>query len=56
MLHWLLHKGNGCAGVHVVGLEIDPNAAKEAEQWAERVVVGDIDDEDIWGYVKDEVF
>ncbi len=43
-------------GCNVVGLEIDPNAAKEAEQWAERVVVGDIDDEDIWGYVKDESF
>jgi 2-polyprenyl-3-methyl-5-hydroxy-6-metoxy-1,4-benzoquinol methylase len=43
-------------GCEVVGIEIDPEAAVIAEAWAERVVVGDIDEGDVWNYVKDESF
>ena len=43
-------------GCNVVGIEIDPEAAEVAEQWAERVVVGNIDEGDVWNYVKDEAF
>ena len=43
-------------GCDVVGMEIDPDAADVAEKWADRVVVGDVDDEDIWNYIKDESF
>jgi 2-polyprenyl-3-methyl-5-hydroxy-6-metoxy-1,4-benzoquinol methylase len=43
-------------GCEVVGIEIDPEAALVAEAWAERVVVGNIDEGDVWNYVKDESF
>lgn len=43
-------------GCTVVGIELDPDAAENAEQWAERVVVGDLDEGDVWNYVKDESF
>lgn len=43
-------------GCNVVGMELDPDAAELAEAWAERVVVGDLDDDDLWNYVKDESF
>ncbi len=43
-------------GCDVVGIELDPDAAKLAEQWAERVVVGNIDEGEVWNYVKDESF
>ena len=43
-------------GCEVVGIEIDPEAALVAEAWAERVVVGDIEEGDVWNYVKDESF
>jgi O-antigen biosynthesis protein len=43
-------------GCKVVGLEIDPDAAKLAEQWAERVVVGNVDDPATWEEVDDEAF
>jgi 2-polyprenyl-3-methyl-5-hydroxy-6-metoxy-1,4-benzoquinol methylase len=43
-------------GCKVVGLEIDPEAASLAEQWAERVVVGNVDDGDLWDLVDDESF
>jgi O-antigen biosynthesis protein len=43
-------------GCDVVGMELDPDAAKVAEQWAERVVVGNIDDGEVWNDVKDESF
>jgi 2-polyprenyl-3-methyl-5-hydroxy-6-metoxy-1,4-benzoquinol methylase len=43
-------------GCEVVGIEMDPDAALAAEPWAERVVVGDIDEGDVWNYVKDESF
>ena len=43
-------------GCKVVGIELDPAAAAVAEEWAERVVVGDIDRGDIWDQVDDESF
>lgn len=43
-------------GCNVVGIELDPDAAENAERWAERVVVGNIDEGDVWNYVKDEAF
>jgi 2-polyprenyl-3-methyl-5-hydroxy-6-metoxy-1,4-benzoquinol methylase len=43
-------------GCDVVGIELDPEAANVAEQWADRVVVGNIDDGEVWNYVKDESF
>jgi SAM-dependent methyltransferase len=43
-------------GCNVVGMELDPDAAEVAETWAERVVVGNLDDADTWNYVKDESF
>ncbi len=43
-------------GCDVVGIELDPDAAEVAEKWAERVVVGNIDEGDVWNYVKDESF
>jgi 2-polyprenyl-3-methyl-5-hydroxy-6-metoxy-1,4-benzoquinol methylase len=43
-------------GCEVVGIERDPEAALAAEAWAERVVVGDIDEGAVWNDVKDESF
>ncbi len=43
-------------GCKVVGMEIDPGAAKQAEAFADRVVVGDVDDESVWDFVDDEAF
>ena len=43
-------------GCKVVGLELDPEAAKLAESFAERVVVGDADTRDIWEDIDDETF
>jgi 2-polyprenyl-3-methyl-5-hydroxy-6-metoxy-1,4-benzoquinol methylase/HAMP domain-containing protein len=43
-------------GCKVVGIEIDPAAAGRAEEWAERVVVGDIDRGEVWDQVDDESF
>jgi len=43
-------------GCKVVGVEIDPDAAKLAEQWAERVVVGNIDDPERWEELDEEAF
>ncbi|HLN06781.1 MAG TPA: methyltransferase domain-containing protein [Acidimicrobiales bacterium] len=43
-------------GCKVVGMEIDPEAAKVAEGWAERVVVGNVDDTEVWDRVDDETF
>jgi O-antigen biosynthesis protein len=51
-----LTKVMAARGCEVVGMEIDPDAALAAEEWAERVVVGDIDEGDVWNYVKDESF
>jgi 2-polyprenyl-3-methyl-5-hydroxy-6-metoxy-1,4-benzoquinol methylase len=46
----------GERGCKVVGVEIDPEAAALAEQWAERVVVGDVDEEAPWETIDDESF
>ena len=43
-------------GCDVVGMEIDPGAAEKAEAWAERVVVGNLDELHVWDEVKDESF
>jgi 2-polyprenyl-3-methyl-5-hydroxy-6-metoxy-1,4-benzoquinol methylase len=43
-------------GCKVVGIELDPAAAAVAEEWAERVVVGDIDRGEVWDQVDDEAF
>ena len=43
-------------GCKVIGMEIDAEAAKLAEQWAERVVVGNADDPEPWDLVDDESF
>ena len=43
-------------GCKVVGMELDPDAANVAEQWAERVVVGNADDAEAWDLVDDESF
>ncbi len=43
-------------GCTVTGMELDPDAAEYAESWAEQVVIGDLDDPDVWAYIKDEAF
>jgi O-antigen biosynthesis protein len=43
-------------GCEVVGIELDPDAAEVAEKWAERVVIGNIDEGQIWDEIKDESF
>lgn len=43
-------------GCNVVGIELDPEAAEVAEKWADSVVVGNIDEGDVWDFVKDESF
>ena len=43
-------------GCKVVGIELDPDAAAVAQEWAERVVVGDIDRGDVWDQIDDESF
>ena len=57
MLHRVPDQGDASErGCNVVGIEIDPDAALVAEQWAEQVVVGNIDEGEVWDYVKDEAF
>ena len=43
-------------GCKVVGMELDPDAAKVAERWADRVVVGNADDAAAWDLLDDESF
>ena len=43
-------------GCKVVGMELSPEAAAVAENWAERVVVGNVDDTTLWDLVDDESF
>jgi 2-polyprenyl-3-methyl-5-hydroxy-6-metoxy-1,4-benzoquinol methylase len=43
-------------GCDVVGIELDRDAAAKAETWAERVVVGNLDERGVWDDVKDESF
>ena len=41
-------------GCKVIGMELDASAAKQAENWAERVIVGNVDDREPWDQVDDE--
>jgi O-antigen biosynthesis protein len=45
--------GRGCT---VTGIEIDPEAAWQAEKYCERVIVGDVEDLDLSGNLGDEPF
>jgi 2-polyprenyl-3-methyl-5-hydroxy-6-metoxy-1,4-benzoquinol methylase len=47
-----LHK-QGCS---VVGIEIDADVVKPAEQWVERVVIGNFDDGLLWKELEGEIF
>jgi len=38
----------------VVGVEIDPQAAKKASRWCYRVIVGDLDKKEIWQKIEKE--
>jgi 2-polyprenyl-3-methyl-5-hydroxy-6-metoxy-1,4-benzoquinol methylase len=44
------------SGCTVVGMEIDPDAAKAAEKWADRVLVGDLDAGEMWSLLEDDAF
>jgi len=41
-------------GCKVTGMELDAEAAAQAEKWAERVIVGSVDEEEPWDQVDDE--
>lgn len=43
-------------GCKVTGMELDPEAAALAQEWAERVVVGNADDPAPWELIDDESF
>ncbi len=43
-------------GCKVVGMELNAEAAKVAESWAERIVVGNANDASVWDLVDDESF
>ena len=43
-------------GCKVVGIEIDPEAAQQAETFAERVLVGGVEDAELWDAIDDETF
>lgn len=43
-------------GCTVVGIEIDPLVAQTAEQWTERVVIGDLDHGILWDELAGETF
>jgi len=43
-------------GCRVTGVEIDPEAARQAEKYCERVIVGDVEDLDLSEYLDDEPF
>ncbi len=43
-------------GCRVVGVEVDPAAARAAEAWAEEVVVGHVERDDIWDHLSAEKF
>jgi 2-polyprenyl-3-methyl-5-hydroxy-6-metoxy-1,4-benzoquinol methylase len=40
----------------VVGVEIDPIAAESAKQWLERIVVGNLEDVEVWDQLDGEFF
>src|SRR5665213_835003 len=46
-------KSQGCS---VVGIEIDPLAARSAEQWLERLIIGDFEDGTVWSTLDNELF
>ena len=46
-------KAQGCS---VVGVEIDAEVVKPAEQWVERVIIGDFDDGQLWGELEGKFF
>jgi 2-polyprenyl-3-methyl-5-hydroxy-6-metoxy-1,4-benzoquinol methylase len=43
-------------GCSVVGIEIDADVVKPAEQWVERVVIGNFDDGLLWKELEGEIF
>jgi 2-polyprenyl-3-methyl-5-hydroxy-6-metoxy-1,4-benzoquinol methylase len=43
-------------GCRVVGIEIDAEVVKSAEQWAERVIIGNFDDGLLWRELEGEFF
>lgn len=43
-------------GCRVVGVEVDPEAARAAEAWAEEVVVGHVEQDDVWDHLSAEKF
>jgi 2-polyprenyl-3-methyl-5-hydroxy-6-metoxy-1,4-benzoquinol methylase/uncharacterized protein YukE len=43
-------------GCKVTGMEIDAGAAEQAARWADRVLVGSAEDEQVWAEVDDEAF
>ncbi len=43
-------------GCRVVGVEVDPEAARAAEVWAEEVVVGHVEHDDVWDHLSAEKF
>ncbi len=43
-------------GCRVVGVEVDPEAARAAEAWAEEVVVGHVEHGDVWDHLSAEKF
>jgi 2-polyprenyl-3-methyl-5-hydroxy-6-metoxy-1,4-benzoquinol methylase len=45
--------GRGCS---VTGIEIDPDAARQAEEFCERVIVGNVEELDLEGEIGDETF
>ena len=46
-------KAQGCS---VVGVEIDADVVKPAEQWVERVIIGNFDDGQLWEELEGEFF
>jgi 2-polyprenyl-3-methyl-5-hydroxy-6-metoxy-1,4-benzoquinol methylase len=46
-------KAQGCS---VVGVEIDAQVVKAAEQWVERVIIGNFDDGQLWDELEGEFF
>jgi len=43
-------------GCNVVGIELDPEAAAIAEKWADSVIVGNLEEGDVWSLLEDEAF
>ena len=43
-------------GCNVTGIEIDPEAAAVAEKWLDRVLIGNLDIDNLWDQIDDESF